>query len=346
MKMKLLIPIAFKNHDLAEDGAETVLAGDVGGTKANMMLCKITTEGIETIKEERFASKDHESFAEILSQFLEGQPKPQKLCLSVAGPVLDGKVKFTNLSWQIDSAEISQNLGNIPVTILNDLEATAYGLAALKPEELHLLHKGSNETKGNAAILAAGTGLGEAGLFFDGKSFHPFATEGGHSDFAPRNEQDIKLLAYLQQRHQHVSWERLLSGMGIVTIWQFFRDVLKKESPDWLVKQMDETDPAAVISKAALEKTCDVCVEVIALFNHYLAIEAVNLVLKIKATGGLFLAGGIAPKLLPLLDPTIWEEVFEASGRMRQLMAQVTVNVMLNEKAPLLGAAYYAGGNM
>lgn len=346
MNMKLLIPIAFKSYDLADDAGEIVLAGDVGGTKANMLLCRIIPDGIETIKEKRFASKDHSSFAEILIGFLEGQPKPQKMCLSVAGPVLDGKVKFTNLSWQLDSAEISEKLGNIPVAIINDLEATAYGLAALKPDELHLLHKGSEEAKGNAAILAAGTGLGEAGLFFDGKNYHPFATEGGHSDFAPRNEQDIKLLSYLQQRHQHVSWERLLSGTGIVTIWQFFRDVLKKTSPEWLVKQMDDNDPAAVISKAAVEKSCSVCEEVIALFNHYLAIEAVNLVLKIKATGGLYLAGGIAPKILPLLDPKVWEEVFEASGRMRQLMAQVTVNVMLNEKAPLLGAAYYATGNM
>jgi glucokinase len=346
MNLQLLIPIAFRNGDPSGQINEIILAGDIGGTKANISLSRLTDAGAETIKEARFASKDFTSFSDILTHFLEGQPRPGKICLSVAGPVIEGKVKFTNLSWQIDSAGISEQMGGCPITILNDLEATAYGLAAMKKEDLSLLHQGTNETPGNIAILAAGTGLGEAGLFFDGQLYHPFATEGGHSDFAPRTQQDITLFTFLQRRHQHVSWERVLSGNGIYTIWEFLTTVEKKESPDWLLLAMKNNDPARIISNAAKDGSCPVCAETITIFNRYLAIEAVNLILKYKATGGLYLAGGIAPKLLSLLDPAVWTEVFNTSGRMKQLLEEVTVQVMLNEKAPLMGAAYYAWLNM
>lgn len=346
MNIQLLIPIAFKNTDISNKINETVLAGDIGGTKANMSLNRLKDGEIITIKETRFTSKDYTSFSDILTRFLEGQPKPDKICLSVAGPVIEGKVKFTNLNWHIDIEEISKQLDGCPVALLNDLEATAYGLAAMKKEELSILHRGINDTPGNIAILAAGTGLGEAGLFFDGEQYHPFATEGGHSDFAPRTLQDIAMLHFLQARHQHVSWERVLSGNGIFTIWEFLTTIEKKESPAWLKEAMANNDPASVISKAAGDGSCPVCVEAITLFNRYLAIEAVNLILKYKATGGLYLAGGIAPKLLPQLDPHIWTEVFNSSGRMKQLLEEVTVRVMLNEKAPLLGSSYYAWLNM
>jgi len=342
MKLELLIPVAFNNPQGTSEKDTIILAGDIGGTKANILLSRFSTNGLETIKESRFVSKDYDSFHDILSQFLEGQPQPDKICFSVAGPNIDGKVKFTNLSWQIDCEEISQHFDGIPVAILNDLESTAYGLAGLKKDELCTLCKGSNETSGNIAILAAGTGLGEAGLYFDGKQYHPFATEGGHSDFAPRSPRDMDVLTFLLKRHEHVSWERLLSGNGIFTIWQFLTEVEKKISPAWLLQQMENTDPAPIISKAALEATCPVCVEAIEMFNRYLAVEAVNLILKLKSTGGLYLAGGIAPKLLPLLNPSTWREVFEKSGRMRKLLDEVSVYVVFNQKAPLLGASYYA----
>jgi len=346
MNIQLLIPIAFKNSDISSKLNETVLAGDIGGTKANMTLNRLKDGEIVTIKESRFASKDYSSFSDILTHFLEGQPKPDKICLSVAGPVIDRKVKFTNLDWHIDIDEISKQLDGCPVALLNDLEATAYGLAAMKKEELSVLHQGTHFTPGNIGILAAGTGLGEAGLFFDGQQYHPFATEGGHSDFAPRTLQDIAMLHFLQERHEHVSWERLLSGNGIFTIWEFLTTIEKKDSPAWLQEAMTLKDPASVISKAAGDKSCSVCMEAIALFNRYLAIEAVNLILKYKATGGLYLAGGIAPKILPQLDTQVWKEVFNTSGRMKKLLEEVTVSVMLNEKAPLLGSSYYAWLNM
>lgn len=346
MDIELLIPIAFKQKGFSTQENCIVLAGDIGGTKANMALCRFHAGGMELIKEKRYVSKDHVNFGNIITDFIAGEQAPQKLCLSVAGPVIDGKVKFTNLSWEIDKAQISQMLDGCPVAILNDLEATAYGLAALKPSELHVLHKGTNVTPGNIGILAAGTGLGEAGLFFDGKAYHPFATEGGHADFAPRTQQDIAILQFLQTRHEHVSWERLLSGQGIVTIWEFLTQIEQKGSAPSILDQMKTMDPAAVISNAAKEKSCPVCMEAIALFNRFLAIEAVNLILKFKATGGLYLAGGIAPKLLDLLDPAVWNQVFEASGRMRHLLAEVSVYIMMNEKAPMLGSIYYAGLNL
>ncbi len=346
MSLSLLIPIAFKHATKIIESPKLILAGDVGGTKANMMLCSLSSTGLETIKQTRYESKDYKSFNDILTNFLEGQSRPDNICLSVAGPVIDDKVKFTNLSWNIDSEEICNHIKGCRVAIINDLEATAYGLAALKKEELSVLYKGVVDAPGNIAILAAGTGLGEAGLYFDGTNFHPFATEGGHADFAPRSQRDIAVLNFLLNRHEHVSWERLLSGRGIITIWEYLAQIEKKESPAWLLQQMEGTDAAPVISKAATDGTCDVCVETVEIFNRYLAIEAANLVLKLKATGGLYLAGGIAPKLLPLLKPAVWEEVFSKSGRMKQLLDDVTVSVVLNEKAPLLGASYFASLNM
>lgn len=346
MNLQLLIPIAFKHYNLEEDIDKVILAGDIGGTKANIRLSRVSASGLETIKETRYVSKDFHSFTDILTSFLEGQTKPDSVCFSVAGPVIDGKVKFTNLSWQIDAAEISAHVGGSAVAILNDLESTAYGLAMLKPEELRTIYSGTDETPGNIAILAAGTGLGEAGLFFDGKNYHPFATEGGHCDFAPRSARDKDVLDFLHGRHEHVSWERLLSGNGIYTIWQYLTQIELKTSPSWLLKQMENTDPAPVISKAALEGTCIVCAEAIEMFNRYLATEAVSLILKLKATGGLYLAGGIAPKILPLLNPKTWDEVFISSGRMSKLLKEVSVHVVLNEKAPLDGATGFAGLNM
>lgn len=346
MSIELFIPIAFKNIPDSNSADAVILAGDVGGTKANICLSQYSKGSLQTIKESSYVTKDFSSFNEILTHFLEGQTQPDKICFSVAGPVIEGKVKFTNLSWQIDDDEISRHFGGRPVTVLNDLESTAYGLATLKKDELSMLYSGTNENPGNIAILAAGTGLGEAGLFYNGNQYYPFATEGGHCDFAPRTARDIAVLTFLLGRHEHVSWERLLSGNGIVSIWQYLTQKEQKESPPWLLQQMENTDPAPVISKAAQEKTCPVCMETIEMFNRYLATEAANLILKLKATGGLYLAGGIAPKLLPLLNGDIWKDVFNKSGRMRHLLKEVTVYVVLNQKAPLLGATYYACLNM
>jgi glucokinase len=197
------------------------------------------------------------------------------------------------------------------------------------------------------AVIAPGTGLGEAGMYFDGSCYHPFATEGGHCDFAPRSEEDIELYRFLHLRHDHVSWERMLSGDGIFTLWQFLTEIKGMVSETWVIEKMKTSDPNAVISQAALEGKCPVSIKAMELFKKYLAYESAQLVLKTKATGGLIIAGGIPPKILPILqggEP--WSEFFiHRNGRMDAMMKQVKVQVVINEKLPLLGAAYYAAFN-
>jgi glucokinase len=219
----MLFPIAFKRTFAEDDENIVVLAGDIGGTKTNIALCRISANGVERIKEARYVSKNFRSLNQIIEEF-SAEIRPRHICMAVAGPVLDGKVKFTNLPWELDSEIIESELG-IPVSFINDLESMAYGLAALKENELVTLYAGDKDAVGNMAVIAPGTGLGEAGMYFDGSCYHPFATEGGHSDFAPRSEEDIELYRFLHLRHDHVSWERILSGGGIFTLWQFLTQI-------------------------------------------------------------------------------------------------------------------------
>ncbi len=346
MNQHLLFPIFFR-HGFAEHESEIiVLAGDIGGTKTNIALCRVTHDGVERIREARYVSRDFRSLTQIIEDFSQGE-KPLRICMAVAGPVVEGKVRFTNLPWELDSTQIEAELG-IPVDFINDLESTAFGLAALKENELATLYEGDADAKGNMAIIAPGTGLGEAGLYFDGESYHPYATEGGHTDFAPRYEIDIDLYRFLHKRHDHVSWERIISGMGIVTLFEFLTEDQGKKAADHVIEEMKSGDVAAVISKSAMDKSCPVCVEVMTLFTRHLATEAAQLVLKTKSIGGLIIAGGIPPKILPLLQQdNRWKNYFiNRNGRMDALIRQVKVQVVLNEKLPLLGAAYYAAFNM
>ncbi len=345
MKQHLMFPIAFKKSLEDDDEDIVVLAGDIGGTKTNIALCRISENGVEKLKEARYISKDFRSLTQIIDNFSAGE-KPRHICMAVAGPVLDGKVKFTNLPWELDSDLIEAELG-IPVSFINDLEATAYGLAALKENELVTLYEGDKEAIGNMAIISPGTGLGEAGMYFDGASYHPFATEGGHCDFAPRSEEDLEVYRFLHLQHDHVSWERVLSGTGILTLFQFLVEVKGMIPQSWVTEKMKDMDPPAVISQAALENTCSVCYYAMQLFKKYLAYESAQLVLKTKATGGLIIAGGIPPKILPILQSNEpWSDFFiHRNGRMDAMMRQVKVQVVMNEKLPLLGAAYYAAFN-
>jgi glucokinase len=340
-----LIPLAFSKPVPNRRQTATILAGDVGGTKTNMALYRSDAEGLTELRSARYASQEYDSLSDIVKQFA-GDETPGRICIAVAGPVLNGKVKLTNLSWQLNSAQISKSL-KIPVVFINDLEANGYGLAGLQSNELVPLHTVSgNGAAGNIAIISAGTGLGEAGLYFDGRHYHPFAAEGGHGDFAPRTEQDMALWRFLQQRHGHVSWERVVSGPGIATIFEFLTTVEKKSIPAWLNEELREVDPASVISNAAHHQQEPVCSEALQLFSRYLAIEAANLVLKLKATGGCYLGGGIAPKLLPVLQEGDWYKNFIDAGRMQPLLEQVPVYVILNGKTALLGAAWYGAYNM
>jgi glucokinase len=339
-----MIPIAFKKNLSHKAASSTVLAGDVGGTKTNMALYQVNRDSLTILKEKRYVSRDYHSLTDIIRDFC-GESLPERICAAVAGPVLHGKSKLTNLAWQLDSEVMSEALG-ASVDFINDLEATAYGLAGLQPDELATLATGDPSAEGNIAVIAPGTGLGEGGLFWDGDQYHPFASEGGHSDFAPRDRIDMELFLYLQKQFGHVSWERVVSGMGIKSIYQFLTEAKKEKVPEWLAQRMQKEDPAAVISEAALEREDPVCSEAMALFVRYLATEAASLVLKLKATGGLYIGGGIPPKILPLLQHESWIKNFGNCGRMRPLLEQVPVYVILNDKMALLGAACYGAYNM
>lgn len=344
MANQTIVPVAFKKDIHQKGKSTTILAGDVGGTKTNIALYQAGTGQLRILKEKRYVSHDYPSLTDIIRDF-SGQKLPDRICAAVAGPVLHGKSNLTNLNWQLDSEAISKDL-KIPVSFINDLEATAYGLAGLEKNELATIADGDPAAEGNIAIIAPGTGLGEGGLYWDGQRYHPFATEGGHSDFFPRNETDIELYRYLQQQFGHVSWERLVSGMGIKSLYHFLTDTRKEAVPDWLAQRMKEEDPAAVISEAALKREDPVCSETMDLFVRYLATEASSLVLKLMATGGLYIAGGIPPKILPLLQNGSWAKNFDNSGRMHKLSKKVPVYVVLNDKMALLGAAYYGAYNM
>jgi glucokinase len=332
------IPIAFPNKTSLPDGF-TVLGADIGGTKTDVALFKIEKNNFNIIKEKKYHSKDWTSIADIIQDF-GVTPKPNRLSISVAGPVNDGESKLTNLNWVVNIDELAEKLKIEQIYLLNDLEANAYGMAALEEKDFKIVYAGKGPSKNNAAIISPGTGLGEAGLFFNGESYHPFATEGGHKDFGPHNEMEVSLYRFLQEKYGHVSWERVVSGMGIYTIYQFLRDVMGREEPLWLKAKLTSGDPAATISMAA-DKSCPICLETLELFVTYLAEEAANLALQLNAKGGIFIGGGIVPK--------IWnehfEEIFLASffkvGRLKYLMEQVPVKIILNPKTAMLGAAYY-----
>ena len=335
-----MLPLLFSDSDKNKAHNFLVLAGDVGATKTNLALYRMNEDEALMLKEDNYKSQQYKSITEITDDFLKGQPHPEACCIGVAGPVFKGKVKLTNLSWEMDSNEIVEHTKIAKVSLINDLEANAYGLAMLTDKDTLVIHKGSATPSGNAAIIAPGTGLGEAGLYFDGKLFHPFATEGGHSDFAPRDKTDFELYEYLQNKFGHVSNERVICGPGILNIYQFLKEEKKLEEPRWLTDEIYKSDAAAVISKHVGQ--CALCDETMRLFICFLAHESANLVLKMKAIGGLFIGGGIAPQLIPLFEKYQFNNFFISSGRMNSLLKKVTVSIILNTKTAMLGAAYYA----
>ena len=344
MAAQSIVPIAFKQEPGELQKTISILAADIGGTKTNVALYRADGDGLTVLQQKRYVSKDHASLSDIIHDFTGGK-LPERISAAVAGPVVEGKSKLTNLPWQLDSKLMSQEM-KIPVSFINDLEATAFGMAGLGKDELVTLTIGNPAAKGNIAIIAPGTGLGEAGLYWDGQRYHPFATEGGHSDFGPRTPQDVELFYFLQRKFGHVSWERVVSGMGIKNIFAFLTAGRSEPLPEWLSQKLKEEDPAAVISQAALKHEDLICAETMELFVRYLATEASSLVLKLMATGGLFLAGGIPPKILPLLQNDNWGNNFDNNGRMHDLSDRIPVHVVLNDKMALQGAAYYGAYNM
>ena len=334
-----ILKIAFPKHLPLPEG-ETVLAADVGGTKTALALYEMRGGAMSLLRQTVYASNKFTSLEEAIRHFTGTSPLPARLSIAFAGPVQDGKAKATNLGWSIDIDALSRELGVSRVFLLNDLEAGAYGLAALNPQDFLTVYPGKTPATGNAAIIAPGTGLGEGGLYWDGSTFHPFATEGGHSAFAPVDAFDAELMLFLQSQYSRVSWERVVSGPGILRIYTFLRDIKKQEAPDWLEERMRTSDPAAAISLGAQEGT-DICVETLRLFVRYLAVESSSLVLKLKATGGLFIGGGIPPKIWNDDLQAVFLEQFFDVGRLRPLLEMTPVYLVLNQHTALLGAAYY-----
>jgi len=340
------IPLAFLENTKTGLTNGVILAGDIGATKTNLALFKIHKGQLTLVKEKTYHTKDYHAFTEMVRSFHSDKlPVINGICLGVAGPVTRGKVKGTNFPWEIDSEEISRELRVQSVTLINDMEANAYGMSALAKSDFEVLKEGSN-IPGNAVIISPGTGLGEAGLYWDGAQYHPYATEGGHCDFSPRNELDWELWKYLHQKHGHVSWERIISGPGIYGIYQFLRGFRGNAEPKWLQDKIQQGDAAAVITAVAHEKSDPICVETLDLFVRYLAIESAQFALKTKATGGIYIGGGIVPKIIGIINREIFTANFVAAGRMNPLLQLMPVQVVLNDKTPLLGAAYYGATHL
>lgn len=320
-----------------------ILAGDIGGTNTRLAFFEEAGEELKIVEEKIYPSGQYASLQEILGKCLaEYNPEISRACFGIAGPVKDGRCEATNLPWIVDSSVLAKTLRLSSIDLLNDLEANAYGIATLGDEDFAILNTGDINSKGNAAIIAAGTGLGEAGLYSDGRQFYPFACEGGHGDFAPRNDLEIELVRYLLERFDHVSSERVLSGPGLFNIYKFLRDTGHGDEPSWLAEEIQTKDPAAVISQAALNNKSELCILALDLFVALYGAEAGNLALKIMATGGMFIGGGIAPKIVKKLSDGSFLKAFIAKGRLKSLMEAIPVRVILNDKTALRGAAHYA----
>jgi glucokinase len=340
----MLIPLALPRLSANEERTVHVLAADIGGTKVNMALYEAKGSHIRPVVADSYHSRDYSAFTAVIRQFMSAHPsiRPDSVCAGVAGPVIKGKVGVTNLPWEVNIEDIRKASGIEKVTLINDLEATAYGLAGLQPEDMFTIRENNAGSTGNIAIIAPGTGLGEAGLYWDGQCYHPFATEGGHCDFGPRTQLDFELTQFLQQQFEVVSWELVVSGMGISHIYQFLKEAKNREEPPALKEKLAAShDPVAVISEAAAQKEFDICRETMRLFVRYLAHEACNLVLKMKASGGLFLGGGIPPKITDLLLEERFYTHYKHCDRMHELVESVPICVIMNDKTSLMGAAYY-----
>lgn len=318
------------------------LAGDVGGTKTHLAIVEAQDTQVRIEREATYPSGAYTQLEQLLGDFLSGADIPRHAAFGIAGPVAGRAVQTTNLPWHIDADALQRQFGFAHCTLLNDLEATAYGLAALGEDEMETLQAGAPDACGNVAVIAAGTGLGEAGLFWDGRQHHPFATQGGHASFSPGDELEMALLRFLQQRHRHVSWERVVSGMGLPSLHEFLCAYRHAAAPAWLAEEMENGDAAAAISRAALSGRDEICIETLDWFARLYGSEAGNLALKVMSLGGLYLGGGIAPKILPLLQSGAFLQAFLNKGRMRPLLEAMPVRVILNERAALLGAGLRA----
>ncbi|TKB72262.1 MAG: glucokinase [Nitrospira sp.] len=347
-----------------------IVAGDIGGTKTHLALFDWKKDRVDPIRAESFHSADYASLEDMLTEFLvppkpptsiedfatektdnaepelahqvEQPPKIDAACFGIAGPVIQNRCHTTNLPWVVDGATLEKRFAIPTVKLLNDLEAMAYGILLLRPDEVEILNAGTPPKHNQAlALIAAGTGLGESILFWNGSRYQPMPSEGGHTDFAPNNDDEIELLRHLRGHYLHVSYERVLSGPGLHAIYDYVRDS-KKNEPTWLSEQIKAGDPAAVIAEAGLKGQADIAKQALDLFACIYGAEAGNLALKGMTLNGVYLGGGIAPKLLAKLKDGTFMKSFTNKGRYKRLMSSIPVKVVMNQKTALLGAASVA----
>jgi glucokinase len=322
-----------------------ILAGDVGGTKVHLALYGFDHGRLTHVREEKFPAREYRGLEDIVSKFLieSGDPEVTAACFGVPGPVRGGRLKLTNLPWILDSRELSLTLKIEHLFLINDLEANGYGIPELAPEQIYELSVGAPKSVGNRGLVSAGTGLGEAILVWTGKMHVPMASEGGHCDFSPRNEPEIELLRYLQRTLKgRVSFERVVSGLGLKNIYTFLRDEKGLEEPDWLKERMLAEDPNAIIGELGEEGSNELCVQTLETFVSAYGAEAGNLALKVLSVGGMYLGGGIAPKILKKMKDGAFMKAFADKGRLSDLLAQMPVRIILESRCALMGAAAYA----
>jgi glucokinase len=330
-----------------------ILAGDVGGTKVHLALYNFVGGKLSPVRDEKFPAPEFACLDDVVKEFLSpeksGQPDVRDqivaCCFGVPGPVRDGRLKLTNLPWTLDARDLQRSLGIQHIFLINDLEANGYGIPELAPDKIFTLHTGDASSVGHRALIAAGTGLGECLLIWDPilRSHLPIPSEGGHGDFAARNDTEIALLQHLRRTlNGRVSTERVVSGLGIQNVYAFLRDDQKMEESAWLRERMKSEDPNAVIGSCADDGSSEICVRTIEIVTAAYGAEAGNLALKLLALGGIYLGGGIGPKILKFLSGGKFMEAFLDKGRLSPMLETIPVRVILDDTCALLGAAAYA----
>jgi len=319
-----------------------ILAGDVGGSKVHLGLYDFSAGQLVDKRDKQYAPREYSGLEEIVREFM-GADRVTAACFGVPGPVRDGRLRLTNLPWTLDSRELAGQLAIDHVFLINDLEAHGYGIAELGPSQVFTLSEGDARQMGNRALITAGRGLGEGFLVWDGRHHKPYPSEGGHCDFAPRNEDEMDLLRFLRQKYNgRISFERVVSGVGLANVYEFLREVRGMEEPAWLAERMMQEDPNAVITELAMSAKSEICEKTTDMFVSAYGAEAGNLALKIFAVGGVYLGGGIAPRILEKLKDGTFMKAFTDKGRLSQLLVNTPVRVILESKTALLGTASYA----
>lgn len=324
-----------------------VLAGDIGGTTTRLAYFDSDGGKLVPLVESRFPSRESGSLEEIVGRFTaEHGLVAERACFGIAGPIRKGTVRTPNLPWSVAADELARTLSLPSVHLINDLEANACGIDLLGPDDFAVLNEGIPDPVGTIAVISAGTGLGEAIAYWDGSGHRPLPSEGGHADFAPRNELETELLLYLRAEHGRVSTERLVSGPGLRNIYRFLRDAHHLPETPAVAEEMRRGDPSAAITRAALAGECPLSSQVLDLFVSLYGAESGNVALRFLATGGVYLGGGIAPKIIDRLRGPGFMVAFTAKGRLSQLLEKISVKVILNDRTALLGAGRCAARDM